>query len=224
MLALQEAMMGSEGGIRPRWLWGGVLEPSTDFYGLLNSHAAKVLNAVEALKDWIIADDRDQRFQRVRDFELEADVLKLQLGQKLVESFITPFDREDIYELGMRMDEVANAVKSTAREIDAFEVDPNEAPMLPELMDILIEGTTCLVTSIRALRDDLKLASEQALLARKAENKFTKGYRSAMKELFELDDIKKILRLKELYRSLLNAAEKIDLVGEKLQHTVIKMG
>lgn len=216
--------MGSEGGIRPRWLWGGVLEPSTDFYLLLNQHAGKVLQAVEALRDWVAASDRDQRFQRVRDFELEADVLKLNLGQKLVDSFITPFDREDIFELVMRMDEVANAAKSTAREIDAFDVDPNEAPLLPDLLDILIEGTNCLVISIGALRDDLKVASTNALLARKAENKFTKGYRAAMKELFEIEDIKKILRLKEVYRSLLNAAEKIDLVGEKLQHSVIKMG
>jgi uncharacterized protein Yka (UPF0111/DUF47 family) len=215
--------MGSEGGVRPRWLWNGILEPSTDFYGLMNQHASKVLGGVEALRDWMLDHERDERFQRLRDVENEADQLKLELGRKLFESFITPFDREDIFEIVMRMDEVVNAAKSTAREIDAFDVEPRDAPNIDGLLEILIEGTNHLVQAIGALRTDLPLASAQALLARKAENRFTKAYRATMKALFEDDDIKKILRLQEVYKQMLNAAEKIDLVGERLQHSVIKM-
>jgi uncharacterized protein Yka (UPF0111/DUF47 family) len=215
--------MGSEGGVRPRWMWNGFLEPSTDFYALMNQHAAKVLGGVQALRDWVLASERDGRFQHLRDLENDADALKLELGRKLVDSFITPFDREDIFEIVMRMDEVINAAKSTAREIDTFEIEPREAPNFDALLDILVEGTGHLVQSIGALRNDLPLASAQALLARKAENKFAKGYRAAMKELFNEDDIKKILRLKEVYHQMLNAAEKIDVVGERLQHSIIKM-
>lgn len=214
--------MGSEGGVRPRWL-SGFLEPSTDFYDLLNQHAAKVLGGVEALRDWVMSAERDERFQHLRDLENDADALKLQLGKKLFDAFITPFDREDIFELVTRMDEVINAAKSTAREIDAYGVDPRSAPNIDGLLEILVEGTQHLVTAIKALRDDLPLASAQALLARKAENKFTKAYRAAVKDLFEDDDIKRILRVKEVYKQMLNAAEKIDLVGDRLQHTVVKM-
>jgi uncharacterized protein Yka (UPF0111/DUF47 family) len=166
--------MGSEGGIRPRWLWGGVLEPSTDFYGLLNSHAAKVLNAVEALKDWIIADDRDQRFQRVRDFELEADVLKLQLGQKLVESFITPFDREDIYELGMRMDEVANAVKSTAygHPHRRHHVPGDIDPRLARRPQTCIRASIARAQSGKQVHEGLSLRDERAFRAGRHQENF----------------------------------------------------
>lgn len=215
--------MGSEGGVRPRWLWNGFLEPSTDFYALMNEHAAKVLRGVEALRDWVLSAERDERFQRLRDLENDADAMKLDLGRKLVDSFITPFDREDIYDIVMRMDEVINAAKSTAREIDTFGVEPREAPNFDGLLEILVEGTNHLTQAIAALRNDLPLASAQALLARKAENKFAKAYRATMKELLNDDDIKKILRLKEVYRQMLNAAEKIDLVAERLQHAIIKM-
>jgi len=64
----------------------------------------------------------------------------------------------------MRMDEVINAAKSTAREIDAFDVEPREAPNIDGLLEILIEGTNHLVQGIGALRNDLPLASAQALL------------------------------------------------------------
>lgn len=214
--------MGSEGGVRPRWL-SGFLEPQTDFYDLLNQHAAKVLGGVQALRDWMLSAERDERFQTLRDLENDADALKHELGRKLFDAFITPFDREDIFELVSRMDEVINAAKSTARAVDAFGVDVRSGPNVEGLLEILVEGTEHLVTSIKALRDDLPLASGQALLARKAENKFAKAYRTAMKDLFEDADVKKILRLKEVYKEMLNTAEKIDLVGDRLQHTVVKM-
>lgn len=215
--------MVSEGGVKPRWLWGSIFEPTTDFYALLNQHARKTLEGMQALREWVGSINRDERCQRVRDLENEADVLKLELSRKLFDSFITPFDREDIFEITNRMDEVINAAKSTVREIEAFDIEPSTTRNLPELIDILVEGTNCLVLSIDGLRHNLPQASEQALLARKAENKFTKAYRLAMKELFELEDVKQILRTKELYRTLLLASEKIDLVGERLQQVVIKM-
>jgi uncharacterized protein Yka (UPF0111/DUF47 family) len=215
--------MGSEGGIRPRWLWGSIFEPATDFYDLLNQHAKKVLEGMEALHDWVSTDNRDERCQRVRDLENEADVLKLEMGKKLFDSFVTPFDREDIFELINRMDEVINAAKSTVREIEAYNIDPIMAPYVTEMIIILVEGTTNLVNSIGHLKDKLSECSTEAVLARKAENRFTKAYRQSMTELLRQDDIKSILRAREVYRSLAIIAERIDLVGERLQHAVIKM-
>lgn len=215
--------MGAEGGIKPKWLWGSLFELPTDFYGLLETHARKVLESVQALAAWIGSDNRDERCQRVRDLENEADALKLELGRKLFDSFITPFDREDIFELCVRMDEVANAAKSAVREIEAYEIDPATTPNLPEMIGILEEGVSCLVRSFSSLRNNLPESSVQAGLARKAENKFTKAYRLAMTQLLRKDDIKEILKAKEVYRSLLIAAEKIDQVGERLQHAVVKM-
>ncbi len=122
--------MGAEGGIRPRWLWGRIFEPPTDFYALLDQHARKTLEGVEALKEWVISDNREERCQRVRDLENEADVLKMELGRKLDESFVTPFDREDIFDLSNRMDEVINSAKSATREIEAYEINPAVTPNL----------------------------------------------------------------------------------------------
>jgi len=207
---------------RKNFAWfNRMFEPSVDFYDMLNRQAAKTLEGMEALDQWI-NDGAQKRGQVVRDLERDADELKLELERKLVESFITPIDREDLYDLSARLDEVINAAKSTVREIEALEVSANDR-YLQEMSQILIEGTRCLMLSFAALKCDPAEASQQAFLARKSENRFTKVYRQAMRNLFKLDDCKQILRVKEVYRSLLQAAERIDVVGEKLLHVIVKM-
>ncbi|MFN8655524.1 MAG: DUF47 family protein [Candidatus Obscuribacterales bacterium] len=204
-------------------LFGGLFEPSADFYDMLSKQANKTLEGMEALQEWLGSQDEDARGQDVRDREREADELKFALGKKLVETFITPFDREDVYDLSLSLDEVINAAKGTVREVEAFEV-PRQVKGMCDLAALLVEGTRCLAAAFAALRTDRREAAEQALMARKIENKVTKAYRLAISELFEEDDIKRILRFKEVYKTLLLAAEKIDVVGEKLLHAIIKMG
>jgi uncharacterized protein Yka (UPF0111/DUF47 family) len=217
--------MGFEGAIvRPKWLFGRLLQPTHDFYDMLNRQAAKTLEGVRALSDWVNENDCADRCQTVRDLEKEADEIKLDLGKKLTESFITPFDREDIYDLSQLMDEVINASKGVVREIEAYDVRPsNKAPAISELCAILIEGTQCLVLSFSSLKHDLNDAHDQAVLARKAENRLTRGYRQAVRQVMQEDDLRLVMRVIEVYRSLLQNGEKIDNTAEKLLHAIIKM-
>lgn len=198
-----------------------LFEPPVDFHALLNRQAVKTLQGMEALDAWIV-NGAEERGQAVRDLERQADELKLDLERKLVQSFITPIDREDIYDLSACLDEVINAAKATVREIEALEMAAHDGH-LREMSQTLVEGTRCLVLSFAALKNDPGEAISQAILARKSENRFTKVYRQAMRHLFRLDDLKQILRVREVYRSMLQAAERIDVVGEKLLHVIVKV-
>lgn len=204
-------------------LFGGLFAPSADFYDMLSKQADKTHEGMECLAVWLNNHDDDLRGQVVRDREREADELKFALRKKLVDSFITPFDREDVYDLCTSLDEVINAAKSTVREVEAFEI-PRQTKGMCDLAALLVEGTRCLAASFSALRTNRNEALEQALKARKIENQVTKAYRIAISALFEEDDIKKILKFKEVYKALLSVAEKIDIVAEKLMHAIVKMG
>jgi uncharacterized protein Yka (UPF0111/DUF47 family) len=92
-----------------------------------------------------------------------------------------------------------------------------------EMVSTLVEGTRCLKRSFETLEDDLQEAANQATLARKSDNRFSRTYRAAMRELFSLDDFKIVLKTREIYRSLLVASERIDAVGEKLLHIIVKI-
>jgi len=198
-----------------------IFEPRINFYALLSSHAQKVLDGMEALEQWCESGARE-RCQSVRDLENEADELKLDLEKKLVESFVTPFDREDIYDLAYSLDEVINSAKAVVREMEALQVH-YDGSLMKEMISTLVEGTRCLRGSFAMLEDDLQEAANQATLARKSDNRFSRTYRTAMRELFSLDDFKIVLKTREIYRSLLVASERIDAVGEKLLHIIVKI-
>jgi len=198
-----------------------IFEPRYDFYAMLICHAEKVLAGMEAFEQWI-ASGAKERCQKVRDLEKEADELKLDIEKKLNEAFVTPFDREDIYDLAVRLDEVINAAKAAVREIEAMEVKV-EGPVIKEMVNTLVEGTRCLLHSFRNLVGNVQEAANQATLARKSENRFSRTYRAAMRELFLHDDFKVVMKTREVYRTLIHASERIDGVGEKLLHIIVKI-
>lgn len=140
-----------------------LFEPRVNFYALLNSHADTVLAGMEALEQWIHSGTKG-RGQVVRDLEREADELKLDLERKLNEAFVTPFDREDIYDLSAKLDEVINAAKASVREIEALELK-FQGKLESEMVATLVEGTRCLKNSFENLNKDLQEAANQATLA-----------------------------------------------------------
>ncbi len=192
------------------------------FYDLLEQHAAKTLEGMQELEAWTETGDEIHK-HRVPEIERQADALKLDLQLKLGATFITPFDREDIFDLSIKLDEVINGAKSIVREMEAMDVQPkNES--LQQFCLILLEGARCLHNAFKTLKSDPKEAGNQAFLARKSENRFTKVYRQATHELFGTDDLKSILKTYEVYRNMLHTAERIDSLGEKLIHVIVKNG
>jgi uncharacterized protein Yka (UPF0111/DUF47 family) len=202
------------------WL-SKLFEPKHDFYALLSEQSQTTLSGMLALQSYLTTGSLENK-QKVRDFESAADEQKLSLEKKLNDSFVTPFDREDIYDIAVFLDEIINAAKNTVREMDAMQMHPSD-PAFIEMAEILVEGTRCINSSFHQLNRNHQEAYEFARLARKSENRLSKTYRMAMSELFAQDDVKLIFKTTEIYRSLLNAAEKINTLGEKLLHVIVKM-
>lgn len=198
-----------------------MFKPQADFYWLLTMQAHKTLSGMEAFSDWLNKPE-EERCQLVRDLEHDADLLKLEIGKKLVDTFVTPLDREDIYDLSQSLDEVINAAKSLVREIEALGKPANDE-LLQGICQTLVEGTSHLKNAFVSLKNNLIESQKHATLARKSQNKASKLYQQAMHNLLQLDDFKLIIRLIEIHRGLLIIGEKIDIAGEKLLHVIIKM-
>src|SRR5262249_27278353 len=99
------------------WIPIRIFDTPVDFYELLERQAAKTVEGVEAMRAWLLS-GAEERGQIVRNLEKEADEMKHDLERRLVESFVTPFDREDIYDLSARLDEVINGAKYIVREVE----------------------------------------------------------------------------------------------------------
>lgn len=202
-------------------LFSQLFAPSVDFFALLDEHAEVALAGVQALTDWLHDGDADKA-NTVRIYERKADAIKLDIERRLFDSFITPFDREDIYELSIHLDGVINAAKLIVREIEGFDTsEPDE--FLKAMVSEFHRGTQYVRDSFHLLRTDLRTAGELAQQGRKTETRIFKLYCKALKELLNSEDLKKIIIAKEIYRAVLTAGERVDLVAEKLFHAIVKM-
>lgn len=192
-----------------------------DFYALLTEQGETTLAGMVALKDWIEA-GAEGRCQTVRDYEHKADEQKLDLLEKITATLVTPLDREDIYDLSDRLDGVINGAKATARQIEALGYIPRDET-LAKMAAVLVNGTDDIVKAINSLESDLKTASDIAYKLKKKERKLETLYREAMHELIQGEDYKHIIRSMDVYRTMLDTAQKIELVGKTILHMLIKI-
>jgi uncharacterized protein Yka (UPF0111/DUF47 family) len=202
------------------WL-KALFKPKVDFYLLLQQQAETTLAGMVALEHYMTNGEKEHS-QKVRELEKFADGQKLALERKLNDSFVTPFDREDIYDVSVFMDEIINAAKAVVRETEAMQLVPRDA-LYKEMAGTLVEGTRAIHGSIHQLHLNLPEAASHANLARKSENQFNKSYREAMTHLYDKDDLKVILKTSEVLRCMLNGATRIDRLGEKLLHVIVKL-
>lgn len=202
------------------WL-SHLFKPKVDFYLLLQQQAETTLSGMIALEHYMMNGEKEHS-QKVRELEKFADGQKMALERKLNDSFVTPFDREDIYDVSVFMDEIINSAKATVRETEAMQLVPSDS-QFKEMAGTLVEGTRAIHGCIHQLHLNLPEAASHAQLARKSENRFNKSYRDAMAHLYEKDDLKVILKTTEVLRSMMNGATRIDRLGEKLLHVIVKM-
>lgn len=178
-------------------------------------------DAVLQLRQWL--DDRSEEAKNgILAAEKRADQTVQRIEEQLDQAFSTPFDREDIHAIAFGFDEVADYAKATVREMEILDV-PSD-PFLAEMLDLLIQGTDHVTAAIEALQHAPRTAREWARQAKKVENAVEVVYRNAVRALFEGRDVIDILKRREIYRHLSNAADKLDRVADIIAIAATKLG
>lgn len=191
-----------------------------NFYNMLFKQSEKSLEGIEFLHRYMATGDETYG-NMVIDKEKEADELRRILISSLEQTFITPFEKEDIYSLSRVIDDVIDYGCTTVEEMRLFKLQRNE--VLSEMTEILFESTKAMNISVKYLENHLDISSEQIVKIKHFENRMEAVYRKALAELFENDDIKYILKMREIYRHLSNAADKSDEAANILGHIIVKM-
>ena len=189
------------------------------FYDLLHQQSEKTLEGLEALATYM--DDRSpQNAKQVKKCETEADDLRLILIQELDKTFVTPLDREDIFDLSRVIDDVMDYANSTVLEMEIYEVPADGH--VKEMVNILISAGRELNNAIRLLEDQPKVAAVHAVKAKAYENTMEGAYRLALSHLFRGDDTVFMLKMREIYRHLSNAADRGDEAANIITSIVMK--
>lgn len=196
----------------------------TDFIKMLVSQAERTRQGLEALEAFAKTGD-EAMAKKVAELEREEDELRRVLIDELNRTFVTPIDREDIFALSRAIDDVLDYAYTTIDEMTMFNLQP--AKPMYKMASVLREAAEELYYGVLHLKTHPNVALSHASRAKSLENQAESVYREAVAELFEtvrtVEDVVYILKMREVYRHLSNAADRGDEAANIIGDIVVKM-
>ncbi|RPJ24394.1 MAG: DUF47 family protein [Chloroflexi bacterium] len=194
------------------------------FIKLINDQAALTLEGLEALTLYFNNHDPEAAKLLTRK-EKEADEARRILIDELNHTFVTPFDREDIFALSRAIDDVLDYAYSTVNEMEIFDVQAT--PFMQRMASLLRDAAYELLQAVGRLNTHPNVAGDHAQRAKALENRVEDVYREALADLFssaaDIEHVVRILKLREVYRHLSNAADRGDEAANVVADIVVKI-
>jgi predicted phosphate transport protein (TIGR00153 family) len=205
---------------------GFSLRPTDNtFYELFNRAAANLIRGTELLTELSGAQaDVQSISERLVEVEHDSDAITHELYNKLNTSFITPFDREDIYRLGSGLDDVMDHLEAVGSLLYLYGL--TSLPSLPremhELVTVLDRQARITVTGVSKLRS-MKDLKEYWVECNRLENEGDRVYRMLLVRLFSGEyDALTVLKMKEVADELEAACDAFEHVSNTVESITVK--
>jgi len=200
-----------------------LLPKEDQYFALFSQMTAKIMEAAGLLVELMSGsyDDISATSKRIKSVEHECDEITHRISTKLNKSFVTPFDREDIYTLSVALDDVCDYIDATARAIvmyDVRQVDAHakELAVIIQKLSVEIDAAVGMLKKADGMKKHL-------LEIQRLENDADEEYFKAMGALFKNStDALVVIKLKELYEILENATDRCESVGNIIESIVLK--
>lgn len=156
--------------------------------------------------------------------EKEADEVRRILIDELNRTFITPFDREDIFALSRSIDDVIDYADTTVVEMVILNVKPTQ--YMSRIASLLKDAAYEIWQGVLRLPKHPNVAIDHAQRAKALENRVEAVYREAVADLFsgpeDIHHVVEMLKMREVYRHLSNAADRGDEAANIIADIVVK--
>jgi uncharacterized protein Yka (UPF0111/DUF47 family) len=195
------------------------LPGDVDVLGQLRAQTATVHTAAELVSGWCRgAVPTGEAVERLRDLAVVETEQRKALNAGIRESFSTPLEAEDIYELAERLHELADGLYALVREADLSLTRPDAA--LVRIVDAVAAAVGALAGSMARLprADAADLADQAVEHLAAAEH----AYRSAIAELEHETDLRREVRRRELYRRAEHLTKQAARVAHRIWYAVYK--
>ncbi len=204
---------------------GGVLSftpRERRFYDLFEQQAATLVQSADLLEQ-ALADVANipARKREIKDLEHQGDELTHEIVRVLHQTFVTPFDREDIYDLAAGLDDILDYIDEVADTVYLYGITSIPEPAR-ELAGLLAQAVAQLEQAIGKLRFGKK-GSEHGIEVHRLEDVGDATSRRAIAELFRGQHPPlEVIKLKDLYDVLEDALDRCEDVANVLEGIAIK--
>jgi hypothetical protein len=194
------------------------------FHKLIEQQASMTLEGLKLLAKYLETHDPEIAGQLSMK-EKEADEVRRILIDELNRTFVTPFDREDIFALSRSIDDMVDYADTTVVEMVTLNVRPT--PYMVRIASLLKDAGWEIHQAVQRLQKNPGVAIEHAQRAKALENRVEGVYREALANLFsgpeDVHHIVEMLKMREVYRHLSNAADRGDEAANVIADIVVKI-
>ncbi|MBI4656069.1 MAG: DUF47 domain-containing protein [Elusimicrobia bacterium] len=197
------------------------------FFDFFIMEAENIAKAAEyfkcSLKKGTIADDV---VKKMKDFEHEGDTLCHEIVDSLNKTFITPIDREDIFDLANTMDDLLDLINAVATRMKLYKLDSSDE-YLEQFVDAIEQSTHALSNAIKHMHDTKRMrrVQEYCIEINRLENIGDQIREKAIGHLFEYEkDPIMVIKWKEVYEVAEGTLDVAEHVAKVIEGILVKHG
>lgn len=193
------------------------------YFDLFIQMTLYISSAARELKEMLA--DKNRNFgeyaQRIKGLEHACDELTHNISTRLNKSFITPFDREDIYTMSTALDDIVDLIDDAARAIIIFDVH-EITDYARQFADVIVRMSDQLKEIVGTLQKP-KNVTQRLVEIHRLENEGDDIYHAAIAELFhDSHDALTVVKWKEVYEKLEAAVDRCENVANIIESVIIK--
>ncbi|MDR1759777.1 MAG: DUF47 family protein [Fibrobacter sp.] len=198
------------------------------FYPILRDMSSNLLECSRKLIEFTSASNKEMWkgiYRQIKSFETKGDKILDQLFTELNNTFITPFDREDINALGERLDDVLDCINSAAKRVVIYQPEtlPERSIKLAEWLEKECELINKAVEGLDSVKKYPQKIKDICSELHGLENKADDEYEHFIMDLFEHEkNVGELIKHKEIMQEIERATDKADAVGKIIKAIVVK--
>jgi predicted phosphate transport protein (TIGR00153 family) len=201
----------------------GLIPKDEKFFAMFKEMTVTIIEGASLLKDMMDNFENPLNSQkRIKDVEHKCDQLTHDIIKKLNKSFITPFDREDIYALSSALDDIMDLIDASSQRFVMYNVE-KPTPESKELAFIILKSCQTIDKAVGILGGKLEPIAEYCVEVNALENEADRVCREAISKLFDEEkDAIQLIKWKEIYETLERATDKCEDAANILESVVVK--
>ena len=203
----------------------GLIPKEEKFFQMFKEMTANTIKGAELLKEMVDDFHDPAGSQRqIKDAEHKGDSLTHGIIKMLNKSFITPFDREDIYSLSSKLDDIMDLIDASSQRLVMYNVEKPTSEA-KQLAFIILKSCQALDKAVGLLGGKLEPIAEYCVEVNALENEADRVCREAISRLFDEEkDPIQLIKWKEIYETLERATDKCEDAANILESVVVKNG
>lgn len=186
---------------------------------------SKKTHAVIVFLEHSLDDDNASKIEHFKACLAEIEEIRRVLIDDLHNTFITPIDREDIYNISNAMYDMVDYAMTTSEEMHILKVTPDD--YIRKMIVLVRSQTEELLAAMERLSKNPRVAGEHTMIVKELEKEVEHLYRKALRDLFDtpidLNKLPSLFYTREVYRHISNMSDKAEAAANVFGMVVMKL-